>query len=250
MGRLTVDVVALAPQFTNALKEREIDLRENKIIVIENLGATVDQFDTIDLSDNEIRRLEGFPTLQRLKSLIINNNRVSRIAPGLESFLPRLEELILTNNALSDLADLQPLFGIPTLQRLSLLRNPVAAVSNYRLYVIYHMPQLKMLDFQKVKEKERAAAKALFESASGAELLETVKQHVGSSAALEKYQEEKLRQEAEAARIMAENTAKIKTAIQNATSLEEVQRLEAQLRAGIMPGAEPMATEGEGEGSA
>ena len=29
-------------------------------------------------------------------------------------------------------------------------------------------------------EQERAAAKALFESASGAELLETVKQHVGS----------------------------------------------------------------------
>lgn len=35
-----------------------------------------DQFDTIDLSDNDIRKVEGFPMLRRLKMLIINNNRV------------------------------------------------------------------------------------------------------------------------------------------------------------------------------
>ncbi|KAK1327900.1 hypothetical protein QTO34_012809 [Cnephaeus nilssonii] len=32
-----------------------------KIPVIENLGATLDQFDAIDFSDNEIRKLDGFP---------------------------------------------------------------------------------------------------------------------------------------------------------------------------------------------
>ena len=47
-----------------------------KIPVIENMGATLDQFDTIDLSDNEIRKLDGFPLLRRLKCLMINNNRV------------------------------------------------------------------------------------------------------------------------------------------------------------------------------
>ena len=35
-----------------------------------------DQFDTIDLSDNDIRKVEGFPLLRRLKMLIINSNRV------------------------------------------------------------------------------------------------------------------------------------------------------------------------------
>lgn len=56
--RITPDLVAQSPQFTNPLKDREIKLRAYKIPAIENLGATQDQFDTIDLSDNEIRKLE------------------------------------------------------------------------------------------------------------------------------------------------------------------------------------------------
>jgi len=47
-----------------------------KIPVIENLGATLDQFDAIDFSDNEIRKLDGFPLLRRLKTLLMNNNRI------------------------------------------------------------------------------------------------------------------------------------------------------------------------------
>lgn len=42
-----------------------------------------DQFDTIDLSDNEIVKLENFPYLNRLGSLLLNNNRVTRINPDL-----------------------------------------------------------------------------------------------------------------------------------------------------------------------
>jgi len=59
--RITPDLVAACPQFTNPLREREIKLRACKIPAIENLGATQDQFDTIDLSDNEIRKLEVPP---------------------------------------------------------------------------------------------------------------------------------------------------------------------------------------------
>jgi len=32
--------------------------------------------DTIDLSDNEICKLDEFPLLRRLKSLLLNNNRI------------------------------------------------------------------------------------------------------------------------------------------------------------------------------
>lgn len=47
-----------------------------RIPEIENLGATGDQFDTIDFSDNDIRKLDGFPYLKRLKCLLLNNNRI------------------------------------------------------------------------------------------------------------------------------------------------------------------------------
>lgn len=83
--KLTADLILQSPQYTNALRDRELDLRGYKIPVIENLGATLDQFDTIDMSENDIRKLEGFALLKRLKSLLLNNNRiwyVSMIQPG------------------------------------------------------------------------------------------------------------------------------------------------------------------------
>jgi Leucine-rich repeat len=42
------------------------------------------QFDCIDLTDNAVVRLEGFPKLPRLKHLLLSNNRVMRIAKNLE----------------------------------------------------------------------------------------------------------------------------------------------------------------------
>lgn len=47
-----------------------------KIPQIENMGATLDQFDTIDFSDNDLRKLDGFPYLPRMKCLLLNNNRI------------------------------------------------------------------------------------------------------------------------------------------------------------------------------
>ncbi len=76
--RLTADMIARSPAFLNPLKDRELDLRGNKIAVIENLAATQDQFDSIDLSDNEIRKVECMAVLPRLSTLLLNNNRISR----------------------------------------------------------------------------------------------------------------------------------------------------------------------------
>ena len=42
------------------------------------------QFDSVDLSDNAIVRLEGFPKLHRLRSLHLNSNRINRIGRHLE----------------------------------------------------------------------------------------------------------------------------------------------------------------------
>ena len=41
MVKITVDLIEQCAQYTNAVKEREIDLRGYKISVIENMGATL-----------------------------------------------------------------------------------------------------------------------------------------------------------------------------------------------------------------
>jgi hypothetical protein len=38
--RLTPELINISPQFVNPLQERELDLRGNKIALIENLGVT------------------------------------------------------------------------------------------------------------------------------------------------------------------------------------------------------------------
>ena len=70
------------------------------------LSIWQDQFDTVDFSDNDIRKLEGFPYLRRLKTIIVNNNRICRIATNLEESIPNLEWLVLTNNALEELVSI------------------------------------------------------------------------------------------------------------------------------------------------
>lgn len=153
----------------NAIKQYEIDLRGNKLGAIENLGATENQFDSIDLSDNAIIKVEGFPKLPRLKMLLLNNNKVLRVTKNLENALPNLETLILTNNKFSNLSDLDTLATLPKLSVLSLMGCPVATKPNYRAYLISKCKHLRMLDFRKVKQRDRQEADKLFGSAVAAE---------------------------------------------------------------------------------
>lgn len=162
MPRLSADLVLRAPSRINPLNERELDLRGNKIPAIENLGACQDQYDTIDFSDNEVGKLENFPLLNRIRSLLFHNNHITKIAPNLGESLPKLETLLLTNNRIVNLSDLDSLTDLPTLRYLTLIDNVVSKKPNYRLYVIHKLPDLKILDYRKIKRKEREEAAKLF----------------------------------------------------------------------------------------
>ncbi|ELK24183.1 U2 small nuclear ribonucleoprotein A' [Myotis davidii] len=204
-----------------------------KIPVIENLGATLDQFDAIDFSDNEIRKLDGFPLLRRLKTLLVNNNRICRIGEALDQALPCLTELVLTNNSLVELGDLDPLASLKSLTYLSILRNPVTNKKHYRLYVIYKVPQVRVLDFQKVKLKERQEAEKMFKGKRGAQLAKDIARrsktfNPGAGLPAEKKKGGPSPGDVEA----------IKNAIANASTLAEVERLKGLLQSGQIPGRE------------
>ncbi|XP_028803422.1 U2 small nuclear ribonucleoprotein A' [Neltuma alba] len=236
MVRLTADLIWKSPHFFNAIKERELDLRGDKIAVIENLGATEDQFDTIDLSDNEIVKLENLPYLNRLGTLLINNNRITRINPNIGEFLPKLHTLVLTNNRLVNLVEIDPLASLPKLQYLSLLDNSITKKPNYRLYVIYKLKSLRVLDFKKVKNKERLEAKNLFSSKEVEE--EVQKAPIKVASPVETPNVSEVTQEQQTSKVVAptpEQIIAIKAAIVNSQTLEEVARLEKALKLGQLP---------------
>eukprot|EP01137_Pigoraptor_chileana_P015460 Opistho-2@71414 len=241
MVRLTADLVVESPQYLNPIKDRELDLRSNKIAVIENLGATLDQFDAIDLTDNHIRKLEGFPMLLRLKTLFLSNNRIGKIDRDVATSIPNLEELILANNQLLELGDLLPLAKFSKLRSLCIMKNPVASQTYYRQYIVHNIPSLRLLDFKRIKQKDRAEAAKLFGGKKGQKLHEELGQKVSTFTPGEGLPTEAIKPVPTAAEVQ-----KIKDAIAKATTLDEMRRLEQQLQTGQVPDA---SANGEGVGS-
>jgi U2 small nuclear ribonucleoprotein A' len=231
-GRLTADLISRSPQGLNACGEYELDVRGHKIGAVENLGATQNQFDAIDLSDNEIVRLEGFPVLPRLHTLTLCNNRIARVAPGLQDALPALATLTLTNNRVTSFGDVDALAGLKRLKRLSLLGNPVSQREDYRLYVAHVLPSVAILDFRKVKQAERDAARKKFGGKSGEKALESARAKTFAPGVAAEPSTDK---ETRPAGPTPEQLLALKAAIANAATLEEVTRLEQALTTGIVP---------------
>lgn len=57
----------------------------------------------------------------------------------------------MTNNQIQNLGDLDSLATVKSLRYLSVLKNPVALKKHYRLYIVHKIPQLRILDFKRIK---------------------------------------------------------------------------------------------------
>ncbi|TFK76792.1 L domain-like protein [Pluteus cervinus] len=239
--KLTPELLAQAASALNPVKERQLDLRGYKIPAIENLGITRDQHDAIDLTDNAIVTLGNLPLLKRLGTLLLANNRISGISPSIHVSVPNLSTLVLTNNNFTELGDLEPLKELKKLEYLSLLGNPVREKKWYREWLAWRIPGLRVLDFQRIRDKERKAAKTLFLTADNlpTALVTTISTTVSSQATKTAIttDEPKLAPLAgKAGRLMSkEDAERVKAAIAKATSMEEIKRLERSLREGYLP---------------
>ena len=158
MVKLTSEVISRGFQYMNVSKEYELSLRGFKIMEIQNLSATNDQFACINLTDNSISEISYLPQLKRLKTLMLINNRISKIENDFAINCPFLTNLVLTNNKISDFQQIDNIASCKTLQKLYLVDNLVTKMKNYRLYVIYKIPTLRILDYQRVTKKEREEA--------------------------------------------------------------------------------------------
>lgn len=157
--RLTAQAITDAPIIINPLGEAVLQLRGLKIPYIENLGVSKDMYSVIDLVDNLIIEVKNIPKLKNLKCLLLaRNNIVSVTQKTLGENLPNLNSITLTNNNLRNFRSIRGLFSCPALQEISLVDNDVTQQQNYRLILVWLIPTLKVLDFAKVKDRERKSA--------------------------------------------------------------------------------------------
>ncbi|OZJ06040.1 hypothetical protein BZG36_01128 [Bifiguratus adelaidae] len=234
--RLTADVIGEAATFINTVKDRELDLRGLNIPAIENLGATKDLNDTLDLTDNDIRQITNFPYLPRLKHLFLSNNRISRIDAQAAKYLPNLLTLMLTNNQINELGDLESLSAFKNLQYLSLLDNPVTKKKHYRLWTISKLPKLRVFDFRKVKAAERKEALELF-GQEGKETTLAKELNDTKSKTFEPTVEEP-KSNLPTMGLTPQEQQRIRDSIKQAKSLDEITMLEKMLQSGQIPEAQ------------
>ncbi|KAF1442299.1 LRC72 protein, partial [Pygoscelis papua] len=97
-----------------------------------------------------------------LTELYLNNNELTDISGALKH-LCALQILLLHNNQLKKLdKTVKELKGMISLQTLNLFHNPLAQDPDYRLYVIYFLPSVQLLDRKSVTQRERESALHLY----------------------------------------------------------------------------------------
>ncbi|EGB05600.1 hypothetical protein AURANDRAFT_5859, partial [Aureococcus anophagefferens] len=234
--RFAAELVAHAAQRMNPLGEREISLRGYKIAAIENTGTLKDGYDCVDLSDNEIKTLGNFAPSPRLGTLFLNNNRVSRVDGDLGAQLPNLHTLMLTRNAIEDLEGLGALASCTKLSLLSCAENPVTRCAHYRSYLVAKIPTLKVLDFKKVKPQERVDAKKLFPEGQPPTVDLRAMAPKPPPRVPGGAPPPPPGRPAGLGNLTDDQKAAIRAAVAAASTPEEVDELERQLRAGIIPG--------------
>ena len=236
-----------------------LDVTGHKIPTIENLGVAGPQ-DAIDFTDNDIATISNFPLSPRLNTLLFARNRIQGVDKRIAEQLPNLTTLVLTSNHVKELVDLEGLSLCGKLTQLSLLENPVTRkevrtgdikrdnqgsdadvclLQYYRSYLIWTIPSLRFLDFQKVRDAERQQANELFGTADApselAAKIKGVKTRAFDVPGAGVNGNAESNRKGVRTQLTETEKKRVQEMIKNAKSLAEITRIEKDLAEGKIP---------------
>ncbi|KAH3666026.1 hypothetical protein OGAPHI_004215 [Ogataea philodendri] len=229
--RLTPLLIEDAPCYLSAADERTLVLRGLQISFVESFAQSDDVNEALDLTDNDIRVLTVNTPMKRLQTLLLARNQISSIDANIGALLPNLKSLSLLHNNLSGLPDLVPLRHCTKLDSLYLAHNKVTALPYYKEFVIWLLPSVTILDFDAIKPKHRQTSKELLGTFAeptplATQLLNNVK--------LEPLQQPVVVESAQQVRLTDAEKEALKKDLLNASSLEEIERIELALQRGYI----------------
>jgi predicted secreted protein len=125
----------------------------------------------VDLTETGIKNLDNLQHFKNLQTIVLDKNNLTDVKTM--PYLPNLNTLWINNNNIIDLPEFMDTIvtNCPNLKYLSIMRNPctgglmdikepdLEAIRMYRLYIIYRLPKLSILDFSDITESERTEAK-------------------------------------------------------------------------------------------
>ena len=121
----------------------ELSLEKNKISTIENLGH-LKSLKKLDLGSNRITMIQGIKNLESLTQLSLEDNQIQRLS-GFDD-MQTLMELYLGNNMIDEIKEIINLKELQRLIILDISGNNLIKVDNYRIYCIFNLRRLRVLD--------------------------------------------------------------------------------------------------------
>lgn len=144
-----------------------LDLSTNRLTTMEPavLGSLTN-LRTLWLNENPITAIQGLESLTRLHSLWLARTRISCIVDALESN-SALTDLNLAASGICNFKDIPHLTRLRLLSSLSFTDphfgdSPVCTLCNYHTYILFHLPQLNILDSLIIADEARQVAEATF----------------------------------------------------------------------------------------
>lgn len=213
--------------------DKTIILRDESIvsdtdIMRQSLSRLPEDCKVLDMTNNDLVTIPPLETHKGIHTLLLGRNRI-RTVDG-KAFPRQIKNLSLVQNELKEFSDLEGLkFAPKTLENICLRGNDVCYLSGYRQYILKLCPQIRVLDFEKVTDKERSAE---FPD-------EVLESEIKDSQTLVHKTDRRMRDKhmellGTVVKKMDEETRnKIKRQLAEATTLDEIERLEGLLAGNI-----------------
>lgn len=232
--RLTAQVINEAPEILNPEGKLTLLLRDLQITELENLAITQNKYQVIDLSNNDLISLGNIPKrFNNLQCLLLSNNNISYIDDESFPLDNHITSITLFNN---NIYKFQKSFKdkFPKLETLILLGNPITEMENYRYFIIWLIPSLKVLDFKKVKQAERKTSEDMF--GTNRDEFNSLAQQMFKNENTEiKLDGKSDRQVKNFVKKMTdEERQQLLKKLETATSIEEIERIENDLKEGAV----------------
>lgn len=135
---------------------RDLDLSNNDIERIEGLN-NLKKLRVLNLQCNKISKIEGISTLKALEVLNISRNLIDEI-PQTILHLSNLQELYIANNNIERRQSLYNLKNAPKLTTLDLTGNPICQMFDYFAVVSTTLKRLEYLDGKVITRHSRRAS--------------------------------------------------------------------------------------------
>jgi Leucine-rich repeat (LRR) protein len=149
----------------------ELVVEKNLLVDISDVGHLT-ALRKLEVGSNQIASLGVCLTgLKDLSLLSLENNKIKSLSSITE--LNNLLELYIGENLIDDLKEIKHIAGLKKLIVLELWGNPLCKEYDYKLYTIFHIKDIKVLDGNSILQSEFEEAKEAFTGRLSDELLNT-----------------------------------------------------------------------------